>query len=85
ETKSNRKRAWRWIIGLLILGSLFGSNIGALFVFGIWIAGMVTAVSWMNRIRRGAARFINRLLNDIAGGEPGDSPEWLELWERFGK
>ena len=85
DTKRDRKRAWRWIIGLLILGSIFGSNIGGLFLFGIWIVGMVTAVSWMNRIRRKAARFINRLLNDIVGGDSGDTPEWLDLWERSGK
>lgn len=82
NTKDQRNRAWRWIIGALILFSLLASNLGGLIFMGIWIAGIASAFGWMKRIRRRAGRFINGMLNDLMDGDPSTNPQWLDLWER---
>ena len=76
-----RRGAWRWIIAILVLGTLFGSPVGGLLVLGIWVAGMVAVVGSLKRIGRRARRSINRALQAASGGDEGSPQSWLDVWE----
>lgn len=80
DTAAARKRAFRWIAGLVILGMIFGSNLGGLFVLGVFVAGIVSVVGWAKRIARRARRRVNKALGSLV--EAGEESTWLELWER---
>ena len=83
ETKPQRKKAWRWIIAVLILGLLFGNAIGGLAFLALWFIGVSAVVGWVKRLARKARRSINRALSALTDDQRGDEPkDWLELWER---
>ncbi len=85
ETRPARRRLWVWLIAISILSGLFGSAIGSVIFFGVWIVGIVAAVGWVKRMARKARRSINRALNAVID-QDGDPPDdWLELWERMRK
>ncbi|MDH3500317.1 MAG: hypothetical protein OEM97_09365 [Acidimicrobiia bacterium] len=82
ETASARKRAWRFVIAISVLGLLFGNALGSLLVLGLMVAGIVTVVGWLKRAARRARRGINRALNALVDDD-GDPPkDWLTVWER---
>jgi hypothetical protein len=81
DTAGARKRAMRWIVGLVILGMIFGSNLGGLFVLGVFVAGIVSLVGWAKRIARRARRSVNKALGSLVE-DGGEGSTWLELWER---
>lgn len=81
-TADARKQAWRWVIGILVLGALFGNAIGGLIMLGLVVAGVATVMSWVRRIGRRARRAINRTLSALVDAEAEPASDWLELWER---
>lgn len=81
-TAEARKRAWQWVIGMVIVGALFGNAIGGLIMLGLVVAGIATVVSWVRRIGRRARRAINRALSGLVDAEAEPAQDWLELWER---
>lgn len=81
-TRSARKTAWRWVIGLLILAVLFNGPIGGFIMLGLFVAGVATVVSWVKRIGRMARRSINRTLYSLTDRDDEPPDRWLDVWER---
>ncbi|HEX9854430.1 MAG TPA: hypothetical protein VGC47_03885 [Acidimicrobiia bacterium] len=82
DTRPARLKAWRWIVGAFLIASLFGSAFGGLVFLGLFVAGIVTVVSWVKRVARGIRRTVNGALG-AAVDEGGSLPSsWLDVWER---
>jgi hypothetical protein len=83
DTRGARRTAFRWLIAIAVLGVLFGSPLGGLFVLGLFITGVVAVVGWLKRLGRKARRGINRALNALSDNDTTSDPRsWLEVWER---
>lgn len=88
ETSSARKKAWRWVIGFLIISALFGQAFAPLIAMGVWFFAVSAIFSWVRRIGRRARKEINRALGSLVDAFEGDddtpfNPEnWLAVWER---
>ena len=83
-TARARRVAWRWFVGLLVIGTLFGNAIGAFVGLGLIALGVATVVGWAKRFVAKARRSINRALAALVEHDAGDRdpPSWIDLWTR---
>lgn len=81
DTKRKRVKAWQWLIGAFILFALFGTWLGPLILFGIFVAGIAGLISFAKGMVRVARRTVNSALGALSGDDD-PAADWLELWER---
>ncbi|MDH3731587.1 MAG: hypothetical protein OES13_10790, partial [Acidimicrobiia bacterium] len=81
-TRPARRRAWVWILALVIFGPLLARAVGSALVLGFFVFGVAAVVGWVRRIGRRVRRSVNRALNSILDEDSEEPKSWLDLWER---
>ncbi len=88
KTSEARRKAWRWVVGFLIISALFGQAFAPLIAIGVWFFAVSAIFSWVRRIGRRARKGINQALGSLVealdddDGKPFDPEDWLAVWER---
>jgi hypothetical protein len=81
-TRPARRRAWVWILALVIFGPMLAQAAGAALGIGLFVFGVAAVVGWVRRIGRKVRRTVNQALNSILDDQVEEPKSWLELWER---
>lgn len=81
-TRPARRRAWLWILALVLFGPMLAKAAGAALGIGLFIFGVAAVVGWVRRIGRRVRRTVNQALNSILDDQLDEPKSWLELWER---
>lgn len=81
-TRPARRRAWVWILALVVFGPMLAQAAGVALGLGLFVFGVAAVIGWARRIGRRVRRTVNRALNSVLDNGREDPESWLELWER---